>query len=149
MKNKNAFTLIELLVAITIGIVVVGFGSVALNKFNEQQKITTTSQELLSELRLARNYAITDQLKGGNRSVVKIDNNGLMTVDSYKDNVYIKSFLSKDLTPKGVTIISPTISFSVFDGRLISGAELTVAGDTGDSESKTIKIDDSGLIYEK
>jgi len=151
MKKKTGFTLIELIIAIAIGMLVVGFGSVALNNFNEQQKVEMAKQELLSELRLARNYAVTDQLNGGNRTVVEIDSNGLMTVNSYdKNDGIVKSFLSKDLTPEGVVITSPTISFSVTEGRSINGAVgITIKGDIGDSNSKNIKIDESGLIYEQ
>ncbi|MDD4784934.1 MAG: prepilin-type N-terminal cleavage/methylation domain-containing protein [Candidatus Shapirobacteria bacterium] len=161
MKNDNfGFTLIELLVAITIGIVMVGLGSVALNSFNDQQKVDTTKQELLANLRLARNYAITNQLpSGGNRVQVTIDGSGVMTIQSRDaGNTGAVILFSKDITPDGVTAtISPTtIRFSVSDGRSfnLSGTTLIgttatalVVGDVG--TSKLIKIDESGLIYEE
>lgn len=153
MKNKNAFTLVELLVAVTIGILVVGFGSVALNDFNEKQKVESTRQELLANLRLARNYAITNQLGGATKSVVILAQDGNITIKNDSDT---KIFLNKDISPKGITISSPTnIYFSVSDGRSVTSATplvganvvINVIGDDG--TTKKINIDESGLIYEE
>ena len=150
--NKKGFTLIELLVSITIGMVLIGFGSVALNDFNEKQKIETTKQELLGVLRLARNYAITNQLNpNANRIIVVISQDGTMTIVDDKG----KSFFNKDISPNGITITTPaTINFSVNDGKSI--LENTLVGTTvvvvvtgDDGSAKTINIDESGLIYEK
>lgn len=158
MKNKNAFTLIELLIAITVGMLVVGIGAVSLNNFNEQQKVIATEQELLADLRLARNYAITNQLpSGGNRVLVSINNNGLLTIkpQNSSNNDVGTSFFSKDITPSNIIItvnntvvgVGSTIGrFSVTDGRSISGA-LNI-GISGVNFVKNIKIDDSGLIHE-
>jgi prepilin-type N-terminal cleavage/methylation domain-containing protein len=146
MNKKNGFTLIELMVAITIGILMVGLGSVSLNNFNERQKVETVRQELLSNLRLARNYAVTNQLGvGGDRIAVVIDSSGIMTIESRDANdTDAVTFFSKDITPNGVSISAPVIRFSVTDGRSIGGAvTVSVIG----VETKYIKIDDSGLIY--
>jgi len=158
-KNNFGFTLIELLVAITIGILVVSLGSVALNDFNENQKIETTKQELLANLRLARNYATTNQLpNGGNRVQVTINSSGVMTIESKDSNDTGSVVLfSKDITPSGigVSFFPSTIRFSVSDGRsfVISGGQMvgtTVAAViVGNGTSKVVNIDESGLIYEK
>ncbi|MDD2483192.1 MAG: prepilin-type N-terminal cleavage/methylation domain-containing protein [Candidatus Shapirobacteria bacterium] len=152
MKNRNAFTLIELLVAITIGMLVVGFGSVALNDFNEKQKVEATRQELLSNLRLARNYAITNQLGGATKIVVSISQSGVIKIT---DNLSLKTFLDKDISPNGIIITAPTIYFSVSDGRSVTnatplvGATVDISIATNDNSTiKNIKIDESGLIYE-
>ncbi len=149
MKKKTGFTLIELIVAVTIGMLVVGFGSIALNDFSEKQKIEAVKKEVLASLRLARNYAITNQLAtGGNNVAVTVDNNGLLTINSYDENgVYIETFFSKDITPKNVWITADKeIKFSVTDGRSIN--EAINIGVSGVVE-KIIKIDESGLIYEE
>jgi prepilin-type N-terminal cleavage/methylation domain-containing protein len=152
--NKG-FTLIELLVVITIGMLVVGFGSVSLNNFFENQKVESTRQELISNLRFARNYAATNQFTdNGNRLSVTINSDGLMEMKSYDYNdSYIETIFSKDITPKGVgvTFYSPggtgVIRFSVTDGRSIGGTASIIIN--GVSATKNIKIDESGLIYEK
>jgi len=155
IKRKTGFTLIELVIAIAIGMMVVGFGAVSLNNFYEKQKVETTSQELLSALILARNYAITNQLPadspvGTDRVTVTIDNDGLMIIKTQKnDNTdagYI--FTSRDITPKGIIINTPIIRFNVTDGRSIGGtANIIINGGVG--VTKNIRIDESGLIYEK
>jgi len=157
--NKG-FTLIELLVAITIGMLVVGFGTVSLNNFYESQKVESTRQELISNLRLARNYAITNQFPSDSsadtdRVAVLIDDNGLMTVGTQTsgnvDTGY--TFFSKDATPKGVgvTFYGPNetniIRFSVTDGRSIGGTASIIIN--GVNINKNIKVDESGLIYEE
>ena len=155
-KNSFGFTLIELLVAITIGMLVVGFGTVSLNNFFENQKVESTRQELISNLRFARNYAATNQFTGdGNRLFVKINSDGLMEMESYKEDdiSYIETIFSKDITPKGVgvTFYGPggtgIIRFSVTDGRSIGGTASIIINGVG--ATKNIKIDESGLIYEK
>jgi len=159
-KNSFGFTLIELLVAITIGMLVVGFGSVSLNNFYENQKVESTRQELISNLRLARNYAITNQIPADSsadtdRVAVSIDINGLVTVGTQtsgnNDTGY--TIFSKDIAPKGVgvTFYGPggtgVIRFSVTDGRSIGGTASIIINGVG--ATKNIKIDESGLIYEK
>lgn len=151
MKNKFGFTLIELLIAMTIGILVVGFGTMALNNFNEQQKVEMAKQELLANLRLARNYATTNQLEsGGDRIVVTISTDGIIEAiakNSINGDIG-DSFFSKDITPDGVSISGDDeIKFSITDGRSIGGT-LNI-GVSGNSSIKNIKIDESGLIYEQ
>ena len=155
----NGFTLIELLVAITIGMLVVGFGSVALNNFYEGQKVESTKQEIMSNLRLARNYAITNQFPSDSSSdtdrvAVLIDGNGLMTIGTQTSGDVDKyNFFSKDITPKGVgvTFYGPNgtniIRFSVTDGRSIGGTAGIIIN--GVNATKNIKVDESGLIYEE
>jgi len=162
MKNFG-FTLIELLIAITIGLLVVGFGAVSLNSFYQQQKVESVSQELLSDLILARNYAITNQIPTGSsadtdRVTVTIDNTGLMIIKTQKkddsDGNDSHTFFSKDITTEGVgiTVISSygnniAAKFSVTDGRSIGGTASIII--TGGSTTENIKIDESGLIYEE
>lgn len=156
--KKNGFTLIELLISITIGMLVIGFGSVALNNFNEQQKVDAVKQEVLADLRLARNYAITEQFNedvpaNTDRVIVTI-NNGTMVVKSQKGDTsdsHDQTFFSKNISSKNVSVVvNGNIQFSVTEGRSIGGkVEIVIEGDVSDSGSKTIKIDDSGLIYEE
>ena len=164
MKNKVlrqnqdkrfGFTLIELLVAITIGILVVGLGSIALNDFNEKQKVEAVKEELLANLRWARNYAITNQLPSDSpdktdRVAMTIDSNsGLMIIKTQKDDDsdtgYI--FVSRDITPNSVWITTDKqIKFTVTNGRSING---TVNVGVSGVVVRNIRIDDSGLIYEE
>ncbi|MDD2225094.1 MAG: prepilin-type N-terminal cleavage/methylation domain-containing protein [Candidatus Shapirobacteria bacterium] len=151
MKNNFGFTLIELIVAITIGMLVVGFGSVSLNNFFENQKVESIKQELMSNLRFARNYAATNQFaSNGNSLLVIINNDGLMTSKSYKkDGTLIGIVSTKNIGQKGVSIaVDKSIKFSVTDGRSINGVVVvTITGSSG--MTKKIKIDESGLIYEE
>lgn len=159
-KNSFGFTLIELLVAITIGLLVVGFGTVAINNFYQNQKVETTSQELLSDLILARNYAITNQFppnstRDTDRVSAVINTEGLMTIGTQTsgnvDTGY--TFFSNDITPNDVvvTILSSfgngVVKFSVTDGRSIGGSASIIINNG--SATKNIKIDESGLIYEQ
>lgn len=165
MKDKSfGFTLVELLVTMVIGLLVLGFGAVFLNNFYDRQKVVSVGQELLSELMLARNYAVTNQFPSGSSSdtdrvAVMINNDGLLvigtqTTGSVGNDTNVKyTFFSKDIVPKGVgvTFRGPdgvgVIRFSITDGRLIGGTASVVINGVG--TTKNIKIDESGLIYEK
>lgn len=155
MKKKLGFTLIELLVAMTLGLLIVGFGAVSLNQFNEKQKVKTVTEELIAELKMARNYAVTNQLPTGLRSdidrvAVVINSDGLVTVGaqtSGNENIG-GTFFSKDITPKNVLISADKdIIFSVTDGRSINGTTSIIIN--GVDSTKNIMINESGLIYEK
>ena len=154
MKKKTGFTLIELLIAIAIGMLAVGFSTVALNNFNEQQKVESAKEELMANLRLARNYAMTNQFPTNSSSdtdrvFVSINNAGLVTIGTQTSgNVGTGyTFFSKDITPKGIFITAnPAIKFSVTDGRSING-NINI-GVSGNNSNKNIKIDESGQIYE-
>jgi len=156
--NKG-FTLIELLVAIAIGMLAVGFSSVALNNFNEKQKLESVLDGVISNLRLARNYAVTNQFPDNSstntdRVAVTISSDGIMTAGTQtsgnQNTGY--TFFSNDVTSSNGTAITfngsdggNVIRFSVTDGRLIGGtASVVVFG-----SDKKIKIDESGLIYEE
>jgi prepilin-type N-terminal cleavage/methylation domain-containing protein len=151
--NKG-FTLIELLVAISVGMVLVGFGSVSLNNFNQNQKVESVKEELLSNLKLARNYAVTNQLPDDSpvdtdRIAVEIDIDGLMIIKTEKNDGTDAghTFFSKDITPKGVVITAPIIRFSINNGRSIDGF-LTIPIEAESANTRIINIAESGLIYE-
>ena len=57
MKISFGFTFIELMVVITIGMMVMGTGMVFFNRFNERQKLKSVQEEVVSNLRLAQNFA--------------------------------------------------------------------------------------------
>lgn len=154
---KKGFTLIELLVAMAIGMVLVGFGSVTLNDFSKSQKVEAVKEELLSNLKLARNYAITNQLPDDSpvdtdRVAVIFDSDGLMTIKTQKKNNSFDgshTFFSKDITPKDVTITANNyIRFSIIEGRSIDGI-VNISIESEGADTKNINIDASGLIYEE
>lgn len=151
MKQKKGFTFIELIVAVTIAVLMIGFGSVALNDFNERQKINGAVKEIVANLRLARDYAVTNQLpQNGDRVLVTIDSNGVLIArPQTSGNVDIgNSFINDDMVSKGLTVTGDSqVRFSVTDGRLI-GATAVNIGISG-VQARNIRVDESGLIYEK
>lgn len=150
MKKFFGFTLIELIVAVTIGLLVLGFGIVVLNDFNQRQKLEAVKNELMANLRLARNYAITNNLpQGGNRVLMMVDGVGNLVMQSRDaGDSGVEVISSKNIGQKNIGISIPNVRFSVTDGRSIGGSVVaTVVGDDG--VTRVIKIDESGLIYEQ
>lgn len=155
---SRGFTLIELLIVLTIVGLVTGGGVVYLNRSNALQKIDTAKQEILSNLRFARNLAITNQKPSGFGALaqvrVSLTSGGVMTswpVDTVGG--VGASYFSKDLTQDGVSVtlsVGTTFGFSAYEGRFmgvgntlgikIASTELAV-GDT-----KQLIITQSGLI---
>ncbi|MEK7527851.1 MAG: prepilin-type N-terminal cleavage/methylation domain-containing protein [Patescibacteria group bacterium] len=74
MKISFGFTFIELMVVITIGMMVMGTGMVFFNRFNERQKLKSVQEEVVSNLRLAQNFAKSRQRPaGGSENVVYVE----------------------------------------------------------------------------
>lgn len=164
--NKG-FTLIELLISITIGMLMVGIGTVSINNFYEKQKINSISEELVSNLKIAQNYAKTNQLTNHltneddkkradlDRVTVSLTD-GLLVfgVQTTGDTDIGESFFSKKIIPDGVNVAfsnsfggNVLVKFSVSEGRSIGGTSTVSIG--SDDRLKKIIIEESGLIYEE
>ena len=161
MKVRNlGFTLIELLVVITIGMIVTGAGLVSLNDFNEKQRVESFRQDLLATLRLARNYAITEQYTSGITDdhndqtwvhTAVVLNRGIKTIEIRErdSNSYDTLISSKKIDPDDLVVdlgVGDSVAFSISNGVSMGGAKTLSV--TGSDVTKTIRIDDSGLIYE-
>lgn len=154
---KKGFTLIELMVSITIMMLLIGIGTVALNSFNARQKVEATKGELISNLKLARNYATTMQLPdgvNGNLKYVQVDlaSDGKINVVTDVGGTYF----SKDISPVGVNIgitypvDNNYIRFASYKGNSLAGdITININTDEDASYSKKILINSSGLINEE
>lgn len=156
---KKGFTLIELLISITIGMMMVGIGTVSINNFYEEQKMNSISDELISNLKLARNFAITNQFpnepSGGDRVVGTLTDGLLVFGVQTSSNIGVgESFLSKQIVPQGVGVTlsnnfggNVAVKFSVSEGRSIGdSATITI---NNNKRFKKIIIEESGRIYEE
>lgn len=59
MNHRRGFTLIEMLIAIAVLAVILTTAAPALGRFVEQQRLTTTANQLVAHLQFARGQAIT------------------------------------------------------------------------------------------
>lgn len=152
----KGFTLIELLITITIIGLVTGGGILYLSRSNALQKIDTSKQEILSNLRFVRNLAITNQKPFGFGNLaqykVTLDANGLMTTWPVDMAGGIgSSYFSKDLTPDGVILNlsngSP-FGFSSYEGRFLGvGSSMVInISELSIGDTKQLIITQSGLI---
>jgi len=144
-KNNFGFTLIELIVSLSILMLLSSVGINMVKDFNGNQKLESAKEEILANLRLARNYAMTNQLSIGATGVVFNLNNGVVMI---KDTG--KTFLSKTIfTSEIKATIGSSIIFSVTDGRSLNGdVGITLASNLTTS-TKNILIQKSGNIYEQ
>jgi prepilin-type N-terminal cleavage/methylation domain-containing protein len=158
--GRQGISLIELLIAVVIFLVLIGGAVIYINNFNSRQKLNTAREEIVSYLRMARNYAITRQNPDGvNLTYVEVSfNNGVMTV---VPNGVGTSYFAKSVTSEGVTIsMDPaTLLFSGYEGKMVklSGGELVPADinektvvllvlGAGVGESTSVEVNSSGLI---
>lgn len=117
----KGFTLIELLVGMAIIIMIAGGGSVYVNNFRARQDLKLARDELINNLRLARNLALSSQKPAGNTDkvayvVVTIGDGGVLTASTPAG----VSFFSQDVTPNGVAVSSSgNIWFQGYEGRLV------------------------------
>lgn len=64
-KTATGYTLIELLIVITIGIIVFSVGIASYREFSRRQALTGLSKQLIADLRLAQQQALTGQKPTG------------------------------------------------------------------------------------
>ena len=153
---SRGFTLIEMLIVLTIIGLITGGGVLYLNRSNAVQKIDTSKQELLSNLRFSRNLAITNQKPSGfagnlTQVAVSLGANGVMS--AWPNTVGVgQSYFSKDITPDGITLTlsSGTIGFSAYEGRFLGVGNTVVitisSSELTSSDDKQLIINQSGLI---
>lgn len=150
--------MIELMVVITIIILLTGGGIIYLNRFNAIQKIETTKDQLITNLRYARNYAVTRQLPVGKSDYeityvsADLTDEGILTVaNDVGDNYFSKSVITS-----GVEVTPVEFLFAVPDGKLVNdaGVPLGVGGSilisvASIGDSRVVEVNSSGLINEK
>jgi prepilin-type N-terminal cleavage/methylation domain-containing protein len=172
INKKFGFSLVELIVVVAIVLVLISIGVAAISSFTQSRKLDTAGNELSSQIKLARNIALTSQLPEGaidGFSFVKL----IITSDFNVEARAIKmvgvgltsdlgQYFSKKIgTVTDLTINSPTppvtIGFSVANGRLVNTVTgefidgpielvLKIVGDADDE--KKISINNLGLIDE-
>jgi len=167
---QDGFTLVELMVTVVIMIVLVSIGTAAINNFTQSKKLETVSDELMTQIKLARNMAITTQLPTGvtgDFSFVDVGVSGDFTVTgrSIRKNpstgvlTTIGTYFSKKIeNTNGLTITSnlPSFGFSLANGRLvnatsgafINGPATFILGMVGVATTRVFSINDLGLFNE-
>ncbi len=153
MIKGNGFTLIELIVSLSIIMLLSTMGVSMIKDFNGTQKLESAKEEVLANLRLARNYAVTNQLpSGADRVLFSLNSAGDLIIKPQNSGGDVGStFLSKDLFTSdiGATFVGSNIVFSVADGRSVNGnVGITLVSPLTTSK-KNILIESSGNIYEK
>lgn len=165
MKKKTGFTLIELMVSVTIILILVGIGSYSINNFTQSKKISGVRDELLTQIKLARNLAITNQLpdKTADLKYVRVTVlDKTITVEAIKNDGSIKTetpYFSKKLESSenvSISVLNGSNTITSFgflgkSGRLVDTNGIFVAGPFTISISDTISnssfnINDLGII---
>jgi type II secretory pathway pseudopilin PulG len=156
---KTGFSLVELIVVVAIAIIMTGIGAAAINGFIQSRKLETVTNELSTQIKLARNMALTSQSPNGgnaNFSFVKVDIGGDFTVTA--------TAINKNLTPNGLiyfskkidatsglTITPLSFGFSTANGRLVASDGIFKTGSIPlnvgiNGDVKQIIISELGLI---
>jgi len=163
---NKAFSLVELLVVVSVMLLLSGGAFVYINDFSIKQKMESTRKELISNLRLARNYALTGQISGEESLdyvEVQISQNGLM--EAWPNGDVGSSYYSMDVSPVGVgiTVIPDgSLFFKAYEGKMLkedAGGILVsfpvdekieiIIGSGGVGETRVVEVKSSGMINEK
>ena len=165
-RMRAGFNLIEVLVAVAIIMLLTGGILVYFNDFNSRQKIEGARIELIGSLKLARNYAVTRQKAKGGSEIqyvfVTIDdeeNQAKIWVEDQDGISYFEKFLN-DGKPT-ISTTSESFCFDAYNGRVkkyetgtgclsenIDNPIEIILSSEAVSNTKTVIIDSSGLIYE-
>jgi Tfp pilus assembly protein FimT len=134
---RHGFTLIELMVVVVVSMILVVIGVVAMTRYLAREHVVSARSEILSSIRLARNYAVTDQKPTGfnlDYVAVALTADGQLTV--WPVNLVSgsgPSYFTKDVSSDDVTVTPVNygdLLFSVSDGKLLMpGGAAPVAAD--------------------
>jgi len=148
------FTLVELIVSLVVIMLLAGIGTVSISNFSNSKKVESVTSELIDQIKLARNMAITNQLPPGGGSGLKYVGvttvtNG--TVTASLNNSGTNYFSKKvDSGGSGTSVDNRTFGFAVNTGRLTeyNGAFINGPVNIGVSGVviKTITINDLGVV---
>jgi len=163
---NKAFSLIELLVAVSVMLLLAGGAFVYINDFGIKQKMGSTGKEIVSNLRLARNYALTGQRPGDDDLdyvEVQVGADGLM--EAWSNGDVGSSYYSVDISPIGIGIsVVPdeSLFFGAYGGKMLKddggtlipfsvdeSVKIIIGSSEDVGETKVIEIKSSGMINEK
>jgi len=167
--KRKGFTFIELLISISIIMLLVSGVMASFNNFAVKNKLDNAKEEVMSNLRLARSYAVSMQgaelTAGSDLKYVKVEmsTDGVMT--SKMDSG--QQYFGRDLTPAEMTVVmTPNpLLFGAYEGKAakLSGGNLqffnigtgetasivlTLETDLG-GDSRTIIVNAAGVINEQ
>lgn len=142
----KGMSLIELVVVTALIMILAGGGGVALNTFNEKQKVVAAKDELVASLRLARNAARTAKGPVGGeitQVTVTVSSEGVVLATGNPGAI---TYVNKDITSKGVSLsgLAGPISFSAYKASTGGNYQIEVTSDTG--ATARVVIDSNGLI---
>jgi len=149
----KGFTLVELIVTILIMMLLVGIGTVSINGFINSKKLEGVTSELIDQIKLARNLAVTGQLPDGGSGLIYVKvkitpNNGMIEASDDNNNDYFNKKIDGLALGVGVSF-----GFAINTGRLtdFNGAFVDVdnplnIGVSGVGVTKTVTINNLGVI---
>lgn len=175
-NSSSGFTLVEMMVGVSLTLLITGFILTGISRYQARDKIRATTNELVSAIKLARNYAITSQRPKGYNSQLdyvafRVTANGIITVNP----VNITSgtgvaFVNKSVASQNTQITAVNFGellFSVPDGKLLKlkgnvvpplydtepqaasySVSINITSPENDDESRTIIINSLGNVTE-
>lgn len=120
MRHKG-FTLLELLISIGIISVIIAIGSLGYRDFSRRQSISASTKQLVSDLRLAQQYALSGYKPTGCSGTLERFEFVRLSNTSYKIQVRCTTGTSNVTDVKSVTLTP---------GTTVSSFSPTVANDT-------------------
>ena len=165
MTKKRGFTLVELLVTVSVVLILTGIGSYSIGKFIQTSNLVKSRDYLLSQVKLARNLAVTNQLPNNNLGIayVRVANNGgniiVTGINSSGVETTQPPYFSKKLdisddvevTLKNGSTAITSFGFLASSGRLTDTSGVCSSGPvtimlTNGSEEYGLTINDLGII---
>ena len=144
---------------VSVMLLLSGGALIYINDFNARQKMESTRKELISSLRLARNYALTNQMPdSGSLEYVEVDVAGDGVIEALANGVGT-SYFSRDVSPDGVNV---SLGVAVLRFSSYGGKRVEDSGPVGVDEiaqiiisslevgsTLVVEVQSSGLINEK
>ena len=155
---RGGFSLVELLVIVSIILILTGIGSYTISHFTQASKISTLRNYISTEIKLARNLAMTNQLPNGdldlsyvrvllsNTSLVVsgIDEDGIGTTESPYFSVELEKADTTSITDISFGFLGTTGRLTDESGNLSAGPVVITL--TDGSQEYSLTVNDLGII---
>jgi prepilin-type N-terminal cleavage/methylation domain-containing protein len=138
--RQKAFTLIELLVSIGIISIIIAIGSFGYRDFSRRQTVSATAKQIVSDLRLAQQYALSGYKPSGCTNTLERFEVVRLSSTSY-------TIQAKCLNQNAVVVKTANVAPEITLGSFNTLSFLPVTGWTPGGSDVVLSVSGSGTSY--
>jgi len=143
MINKKGFTLIEIMVAVGIVMILSAISWAAIVSYQPAMVLSATARDLLSDLRLAQQYAVSEQVNYGIFVSTTTMQYRLDKFATTTQTIFLKNLPSGIIFCQTTNLVNRYVEFNPY-GSVVSSGLICLSNPKG--QTKDIDIKPSGFV---